>query len=103
MSVIRSTHANDVAARLAAWIRAESAVRELWAREYGAAVELWIIADNLDVTQERGLYTTIAHLMEDFPDYCIQAHLLDSQKFEEGAALRDLLPAGVELIPLDKA
>ncbi len=78
-------------------------VSEVWLREAGGTVEVWIITEPVELDRERLVAHAAAQVQDAFPDRYLDFMVLNPSVLTEELDLHEMLPAGIERVMLPDA
>jgi hypothetical protein len=91
-----NTNAEQIGRAFATEVAGQPSVAEIWVSIGGASVHIWLLAQEIDAEEERGLYRRLAALDTRFRDVDFQLHILKPSNYT--IALRDVLPRDAKKI-----
>lgn len=83
--------------------RFNAPVAEVWLREAGGTVEVWIVTEPVELDGERLVAHAAAQLQDAFPDRFLDFTVLNPSVLTEEFDPHEMLPAGVERVGLSAA
>ena len=83
--------------------RFNAPVAEVWLRESGGTVEVWIITDPVELDRERLVAHAAAQLQDAFPDRYLDVTILNPSVLTDDLDPHEMLPTGVEHVMLPAA